>query len=420
MVSASMDMNKDFLLNESKTFCMLPWTHLHVTPIGTAAPCCIADSCNNHVGMGDAKKERLLDLINSPKMKQLRLDMINGVPNTECNSCYSHEAHKIKSWRQTSNEAYEQYFDEVLNTNSDGSLPEFKMRYYDMRFSNICNFKCRTCSQEYSSQWEQENLRNNVSYALTFPKNTNTELVQDVLDNIEHMDTAYFAGGEPLIMDQHYVILEEMIRKGRTDIQLRYNTNASNLKYKNKDIIDLWSRFTKPIDIAVSIDHVKERAEYIRHGTDWGTVEKNVKLIRSLPNVAFSVNTVLSVFNFLTFDQFYQYLMVKEIYNSSCGIYNMTSPYHLSCHVLPPEYKQLGKQSLEQTIRVIGNNITDHARNHILEAITWAMSRDIADEIDPSNTTYMQLFKDEINRIDSIRGEDFRKTFPELAPLLDS
>ncbi len=412
-------MNKDFLLKDSKTFCMLPWNHLHVTPIGTGAPCCIADSCNNHEGVGDAKKDRLIDLVNSPKMKQLRLDMLNEVPNKECSSCYSHESHGIRSWRQTSNEAYADYFDDVINTNEDGSLTEFKMRYFDMRFSNICNFKCRTCSQEYSSQWEQENARNNVTYARSFPKNTNAELLQDVIDNIEFMETAYFAGGEPLIMDQHYIILEEMIRKGKTDIQLRYNTNASNLKYKNKDIIELWSHFTNPIDMSLSIDHVKERAEYIRHGTNWGTVENNINLIRSLPNIRFSINTVLSVFNFLTFAEFYEYLLIKGIYNSSCGIYNMTSPYHLSCHVLPPEYKLLGKQSLKQTIRIMGNSMTDHARNHVLDAINWAMSRNIAYEIESNNTTYLQLFKNEVTRLDLIRGEDFRKTFPELAPLLD-
>ena len=30
-----------------------------------------------------------------------------------------------------------------------------------------------------------------------------------------------------------------------------------------------------------------------------------------------------------------------------------------------------------------------------------------------------EAFKNEINRVDLLRGEDFRKTFPELAPLMD-
>lgn len=411
-------MNKEHLLNESKTFCMFPWTHLHVTPAGIAAPCCIAASCCSQDGMGDAKTSHLMDLINNPKMKQLRLDMINGVPSSECNTCYEHEKHGVKSWRQTSNETYANHFDDVINTNEDGSVTEFKMRYYDMRFTNICNFKCRTCSQEYSSQWEQENSRANVPWFRPMPKNNNKQLLQDVLDNIENMEIAYFAGGEPLIMEEHYILLEEMIRRGRTDIQLRYNTNMSNLKYKNKDIIDLWSHFTNPIDMSVSVDHVKERAEYIRHGTDWAIVEKNIKLIQALPSISFSTNTVLSVFNFLTFDQFYGYLANNGMYNQSCGIYNMTSPEHLSCHMLPHEYKLLGKDSMERTIAVMGNDMTDHARGHVREAINWAMSKDIANEMN-GEVTNLQLFKNEIARIDLLRGEDFRKTFPELAPILD-
>ena len=32
-----------FLLMESNTFCMLPWSHLHAYPNGAAYPCCLSD-----------------------------------------------------------------------------------------------------------------------------------------------------------------------------------------------------------------------------------------------------------------------------------------------------------------------------------------------------------------------------------------
>ena len=31
------------LLMESKTFCMLPWMHMHAFPDGRAYPCCLSD-----------------------------------------------------------------------------------------------------------------------------------------------------------------------------------------------------------------------------------------------------------------------------------------------------------------------------------------------------------------------------------------
>ena len=86
-----------------------------------------------------------------------------------------------------------------------------------------------------------------------------------------------------LITPEHYVILEEMIRKGRTDTILRYNTNAS-ISYKQYDIFDLWKHFDR-IELSCSIDY-GERAEVMRHGTDWARVEEKLKF-RSLDYVVF-------------------------------------------------------------------------------------------------------------------------------------
>ena len=40
-----------------------------------------------------------------------------------------------------------------------GRIIKFRMRYFDIRFSNICNFKCRTCGSAFSSQWEARRLK---------------------------------------------------------------------------------------------------------------------------------------------------------------------------------------------------------------------------------------------------------------------
>jgi organic radical activating enzyme len=297
-------------IESSGTFCSLPWIHLHSTPEGIAAPCCISKSCNTSTGLGDTKKQGLMELVNSPKMKQLRLDMLDGKRNDECTICYDQEDVGIASNRQSSFLVHPTGIDDACNfTNDDGSLEQFNMRYFDVRFSNICNFKCRSCGQEYSTQWEQENSRANVPWAREIAKNNNKEFLQDILDQIPNMELAYFAGGEPLITEQHYIILEEMIRQKKTDVILRYNTNLSNLKFKNKDLLDLWRHFSNDIELYASIDHVKERAEYIRHGTDWGVIESNLLLVKQQPNIAVRMNTVLTLFNYLTIDQFYGYLI---------------------------------------------------------------------------------------------------------------
>ena len=71
--------DKTYLLEESKTFCMFPWLHLNVTPKGDIYPCC----SNNYTDpFGNTKETSLKEAFNSDKMKQLRLDMLNGKKNS--------------------------------------------------------------------------------------------------------------------------------------------------------------------------------------------------------------------------------------------------------------------------------------------------------------------------------------------------
>ncbi len=410
-------MNKTFNLEQSKSFCMIPWVHIHTTPSGVAAPCCIAESCATDTGVGDSRTQSLTEIINSDKMNKLRLDMLSDVKNPECVKCHKHEEQGVASFRQFSNKDFEKHYDTVItDTNEDGSLSDFKMRYFDIRFSNICNFKCRTCGPGFSSQWEQEDLKNNGFHAKIVPKNNNKEFLNQVVEQIDHLETAYFAGGEPLITEEHYILLEEMIRKDRTDIKLRYNTNLSNLKFKDKDLVSLWEKFDNRVEVYASIDHYGERAEYIRHGTDWGVVETNFLAAKKSKNVSVYINTVLSVFNFLTIHEFYQYLYDKKMYSKkdmTYSIYNMSTPEFLTCHVLPMEQKEQGKLSLENTLSFMkSKKFKPQQIAQIENAIPWAMS-------DNTWERHKHEFRNEIKRIDKIRGEDFRKVFPELAILLE-
>ena len=426
-----MNIDKNHLLNESKEFCMMPWIHLHTTPAGASAPCCIGRSITSPDGMGNAANHSLLELVNSEKMKQLRLDMLSGKRNNECSSCHVQEEHGQKSHRMHTNEQRAHFFDEaVLNTHEDGSVTNFKMREFDMRFSNLCNFKCRTCTQEYSSAWEQENKIHDKAQYRRIPKINNKQLLQEAIDHIPHMELAYFAGGEPLMMEEHYIMLEEMIRQKRTDIQLRYSTNFSNLKFKNKDLLGLWKHFERPIMVFASIDHVGERAEYIRSGTDWGKVEENYLLASSIPNIKMSVNAVLSVFNYLTFDKFYQYLIDKNMYLPALfvnTVYFMQDPSYLTCHLLPTEdLRTTGKESINRTVDYM--KLKGFSSNHyenLLLTPDWVDAKHTWNDMYDDNSgqptiTVGEQFKREIARLDKVRGDNFTKVFPELAILLDT
>jgi hypothetical protein len=405
---------KDYLLNESKSFCMLPWIHLHVTPLGSALPCCIG---NQQETVGNVNDGSLMDLVNSEKMCDLRKDMMDDELNPACQACHRHEQQGITSFRQTNNEVFGKYFDEALSTTdkSTGKLANFKMRYFDIRLSNICNMKCRTCNSHYSSLWEQEDVKQGMT-VIGIDRTARSSYVRDILPQINNMDMAYFAGGESLITEEHYVMLEEMIKQNKTDIVLRYNTNLSVLHYKDKDLIELWSHFKNKIQLYASLDHYGERAEYMRHGTNWGNIESNFNKLMDNNNVSMTVNSVVSIFNFVTFGDFYNYMLSKGWLTPKSSIftvYNMISPVHLTALALPNEYKELGKVNIQNSITNLENNgIQQGQITQLSDAINWVNS---------DNTWEQQrdFFRSEVSRLDTLRGEDFRKVFPELQGLLD-
>jgi MoaA/NifB/PqqE/SkfB family radical SAM enzyme len=401
-------MNKDFLLNESKVFCMFPWVHLNTTPKGDIYPCCSNDYQSPFANTKDSTLEQAF---NNDKMKQLRLDMLNERKNNICTFCYKHEEAGPHSFRNYSKDHFAKYFDEVVTTTQpDGTVPDFKMRYFDIRFSNICNFKCRTCGSEFSSQWAaemRENFDKNMPVVIHVDNNKGN-ILEEVLTHVPYIDLAYFAGGEPLITDEHYTMLEEMIRLGRTDITLRYNTNASNIKYKKHDILDLWKHFKK-IELSCSIDHYGSRAEWIRHGTDWGKVESNLLTFRNLDYVDFQINTVLSIFNYYTLGEFYEYLKSKNIvrgYDWYHSLYLAVHPTHYCAKSMP---KSLKLEASDKLRKFIDNNKESNGLLHRLgnEAVNFANEQDTWAD---NRNTFLQYTQS----MDSIRNENFWQVFPEL------
>lgn len=404
----------DFLLNKSRTFCMVPWITIHTKPVGEAMPCCIS---NPEFIVGHSNKNNLMEIVNSDLMNDLRLNMLNEKESKPCISCYKHEDQGIKTFRNSVNNEYGQYLQESLKaTRADGSLSEFKMRYFDIRFDNICNFKCRTCSAEYSSQWEQENRKHKIQ--INFEKVSNSpKFIDDVLNQVQHMECVYFAGGEPLITEEHYLILEELLRQKKYNTELRYNTNLSNLKFKDKNILELWNRFNKPVQLYASIDHYGDRANYIRHGTiKWDVVENNLVTLSKLKFIDLHIQTVMSIFNSLTIHDFFNYLREIGVHQPnkalSHPIFMMHSPRYLSSQILPKRLKDLAVSRIKDLCHYMQeNSFNNNCIPKLQEIENWIYAFDLWHK-------QKTKFREEISRIDKIRGEDFISTFPELAELM--
>lgn len=113
------------LVKNGKYFCVLPWVHFHAWPDKRVLPCCVADS---GMPVSEIKDDQsIIDMMNSPDYKKLRLAMMNDEPVEACKRCYDLEMIGTWTMRQSHNKRkgveYVDYISE--NTNNDGSLKDF-------------------------------------------------------------------------------------------------------------------------------------------------------------------------------------------------------------------------------------------------------------------------------------------------------
>jgi radical SAM protein with 4Fe4S-binding SPASM domain len=72
-------------LTESKSFCMLPWIHMHAFPDGRAYPCCLSDYWHP---VGDLRKNTMEQVWNQEPYRIMRQNMLADKPCQECTKCY--------------------------------------------------------------------------------------------------------------------------------------------------------------------------------------------------------------------------------------------------------------------------------------------------------------------------------------------
>ena len=294
------------LLTTDPHFCMLPWLHLHAFPDGRAYPCCMSEY---NLPAGNLKEQTMKEVWNSKGIKDMRVNMLNGRPSKECNRCYEQESAGFVSMRHSSSQNFGQHIALTDTTNEDGSLDWFQIRYYDIRFSNLCNFRCRSCGSIFSSNWYNDEVKlygDRGHQRIMFAGKTEEDMWEQMQEHIPFLDQIYFAGGEPLIMEEHYRLLNELVKREMFHVRLIYNTNFSKLAYKDQDVLELWKKF-KTVSVGASLDASGARGEYIRKGQDWTeTVDNRRRMLEVCPNVDFYISATVSIYNVLHISDFHK------------------------------------------------------------------------------------------------------------------
>lgn len=400
------------------TICPVPWMHLAFEPSGKIVPCCLTSSHNYFAG--DLNTHSIEEIWNSDNMKLLRKQMINGEEPEICNHCFNKEKITKESTRLWHRKDFADVTKKIpVMTEPDGTCNRMELLYWDFRFSNLCNFKCRSCGPRFSSSWvpdakklqwitEQDKVWNieNVS------NKTNYSFLQD---QVKHVKKIYFAGGEPLLMPEHWDILELLAENKRFDVSLSYNTNCSVLEYGNKHVLDYWSLWDYgKLEIWPSIDEIDDRAELIRSGTVWSKVDANLKKLVALDNITLRPGITVGAFNVFRLSEIVDYLcrvgIVKERYKHRAFYFNIIeNPLHYHVSILPDD---LRKQSAEQIEEII-NKYNDTYYTDISHVFTHVLY-----ELDkPHSSEMARKFLRTSSRIDFVRRENIFQTIPELTEL---
>jgi organic radical activating enzyme len=447
-------------LTGSKTFCVLPWIHFATRPNGDMRLCCNANSSgagtDHEIGLvknetgrpANFGRETPMSAWNNEYMRDVRLTMMEGKIPASCAKCHKEEYNGVASKRIWETGTWvEDGIDLpelIKQTEEDGTVPE-NLVYLDLRLGHTCNLKCIMCSPHDSSMWVADHKKvypifqaKELKEQMAWNSDTfdnywyeNPDFWKEMYAQIPNLKQVYFAGGEPLLIKEHKLFLEEIIRQGYADkILVRYNTNGLLV---DNAIIDLWKKFKK-VKVGFSIDAVGDRNYYIRYPSDWNTIEENLRKLDNTPdNIQVSIATAIQILNIKHLPELAKWKVQQNFkkvnfenvtggIQAGGGIVNMHLlyiPTFLSIRCLPEYDKEEVRKSFADLANWLHTNYRqdeDFWKNNPYGWKRWQAVLDFMDAED--HTSQLPAFVEYIEKMETVRGTDFVKTFPELAHLL--
>lgn len=239
-------------------FCPAPWLSVYVDPAGTIENCCVSKN-----RLGNANIDSDVDkVVRLGKNFQIQQDMLSDKPVAGCSWCQG-RSHTLRN----------RFFDLFPNTQDSlyDTAGNFKLRYLDLRWSNVCNYACVYCSPTLSSAWATE-----LGEVHKIERDTKQELLAWVLDNIDNIEHIYMAGGEPTMMRENEIILKSLLERNPS-CHVLINTNLSHAQ--GSAVFEISTQLPH-CSWMVSVEDQKERYEYIRYPGNWEKFSRNLDLLQ--------------------------------------------------------------------------------------------------------------------------------------------
>lgn len=391
----------------NKTFCMAPWTHTYLSPQSERRMCCASrEKATWATQYIDSEKAdnissyqplTLDEHWNSEYMMNIRKRLMNGEEIPQCEICNNKILNLYVYRDYFTKTLFPHKIDEAFEKTREDGYTEMKPISYDYRITNLCNFKCRMCGDQLSSQWEAENrmmgnyenggdawaMKQNKPIIEKFQKEVaEKELWDSIYDG--RIEEIYWVGGEPLMWEIHWDVMKYLVDTGQSkNVTIRYNTNLSRTSYKGINLYDLLPHF-KNVNLAASIDGTSEIVEYVRSGIKWDNWLNNFK----------------------------QGLFLKDIYNDDAIVFDLTitSPGLFSIKELFDLATELNVKTYIKTTFAFDSKIVMSPLS-MPKKILVPIIDDILEYIEPKLTQKTRIYKESL--IDLKNKKTFDETYSD-------
>jgi hypothetical protein len=390
-----------------------------------------------------------IGLHNTEHKKQQRKLMLQGTRPAECQYCWTMEDNgKLSDRHYRSGEPWAaKDFEKIISADwSTDVLPS----YVEVNFSHACNLACSYCSPQFSSMWQQE-VERHGSYPTSTPHNDPdyfrgerrpipSREANPYLDAFwEWWPTLYpelehfrMTGGEPMMDKNTFRVFDYVLMNPSPKLHLNVTSNFSADE-------KLWQRYKGYVKMLcegekiehfmqyVSLDGWLDKAEYMRHGLDFGLLWNRVnEFLSEIPSR--SSLTFIVTMNNLSVTSFEQLMVailgLRQIYSNTYqrvwfDTPVLRTPSWQSMQLLPESYVE----KLEAVwVWMMKNMETEEKRfKGFKDYELQRLDRDIAwmrdgqklepDYIKRQKADFYRFFAEHDRR----RGTDFLKTFPEMS-----
>jgi sulfatase maturation enzyme AslB (radical SAM superfamily) len=307
--------------------------------------CCMTDRSKSAIMAEAGQKLRAVSVEsieiarNSSSVNSVKKQMLTGHEPEQCRHCYSLERSGGQSLRKVMNYEFEETFNRISDEKKLDQDSRFE--FIDLRFGNVCNLACRMCSPEssvkLSGEWSNFHGRPIGKVTTVSP-----EILRFVLKNSENLKRVSCLGGEPFLIKEVEQFLKDLVATGyANNIKLTFNSNLTLINHK---IVELWPHFKSTL-VGASIDGFGSVNNYIRHPSNWETIDHNLKTLKKL--CILYINTTVQIYNLFHLKELLDYAISENV---RLKLTILQRPNYLSIQALPANLKNEAAEYLDQLL----------------------------------------------------------------------